>query len=187
MTSAGLVCAQVRSINKVIRDEDCYKGLDAMVKAFTTSLPLVAELRSPAMRDRHWAALMAATKKDINITDPSFSLQHLLDLELHKFEEEVGEIVDQAGKEEKMEVALARLNETWEKMEFQFVQHKQTDIYTIRMAEEDFEAMEDNQVQVQVRTCTALHSHILDMLLLAARALRQRRWDKIVGCSPLQF
>ena len=140
---------EVRAINKVIRDEDCYKGLDGMVKAFTTSLPLVAELRSPAMRDRHWQALMAATKKQITLSDPSFSLQHLLDLELHKFEEEVGEIVDQASKEEKMETALAKLNETWEKMEFQFVQHKSTDVYTIRMAEEDFEAMEDNQVLVQ--------------------------------------
>ena len=150
---------QVRSINKVIRDEDCYKGLDSMVKAFTTSLPLVAELRSPAMRNRHWAALMAATKKDINLADPSFSLQHLLDLELHKFEEEVGEIVDQAGKEEKMETALARLSETWEKMEFQFVQHKQTDVSTIRMAEEDFEAMEDNQVLVQV--CTVVPQRLM--------------------------
>lgn len=140
---------EVRAINKVIRDEDCFKGLDAMVKAFTTSLPLVAELRSPSMRDRHWAALMEATQKDINLQDPSFSLQQLLDLELHKFEEEVGDIVDQAGKEEKMETALAKLSETWEKMEFEFVQHKTTEYFTIKLAEEDFEAMEDNQVLVQ--------------------------------------
>jgi dynein heavy chain, axonemal len=140
---------EVRSINKMIRDEDCYKGLDAMVKAFTTSLPLVAELRSPAMRDRHWEALMAATKQVINLKDPSFSLQHLLDLELHKFEEEVGEIVDQASKEEKMETALTKLSDVWEKMEFRMVQHKGTDVWTIKMAEEDFEALEDNQVLVQ--------------------------------------
>ena len=144
-----LDCLQVRSIHKTIRDEDCYKGLDGMVKAFTASLPLVAELRSPAMRDRHWKALMNATKKDINLSDPAFSLQDLLDLELHRFEEEVGEIVDQAAKEEKMEVALNKLNEVWEKMEFQFIQHKDTDVYTIKMAEEDFELLEDNQVQVQ--------------------------------------
>lgn len=142
---------QVRSINKTIRDEDCYKGLDGMVKAFCTSLPLVAELRSPAMRDRHWQALMAATKKEINLQDPTFSLQQLLDLELHKFEEEVGEIVDQAGKEEKMETALGKLNEVWAKLEFQFVPHKDTKYFTVKMAEEDFEAMEDNQVLVQVR------------------------------------
>jgi dynein heavy chain len=92
---------------------------------------------------------MAATKKQINLSDPSFSLQHLLDLELHRFEEEVGEIVDQASKEEKMETALARLNETWAKMQFQFVRHKATDIYTIRMDEDNFDAMEDDQVLVQ--------------------------------------
>ena len=35
-------------------------------------------------------------------------------------------------------------------MEFQFVQHKGTELYTIKMAEEDFETLEDNQVLVQV-------------------------------------
>lgn len=150
LQSCSRVLLQVRSINKGIRDEDCYKGLDAMVKAFTTSLPLVAELRSPTMRTRHWDALMAATKKEIRLEDPTFSLQHLLDLELHKFEEEVGEIVDQAQKEEKMETALARLGETWAKMEFQFIQHGQTQVYTVKMVEEDFEALEDDQVLLQV-------------------------------------
>lgn len=137
---------QVKSIDKMIRDEDCYKGLDSMVKSFTASLPLVAELRSPAMRERHWDALMAATKKKIALEDPAFSLQQLLDLQLHKFEEEVGEIVDQASKEEKMETALVRLGETWAKMEFQFVQFGSTNVYTVRMVEEDFEALEDDQV-----------------------------------------
>lgn len=73
---------QVRSINKMIRDEDCYKGLDNTVKSFTASLPLVGELRSPAMRARHWDALMAATQKKIALDDPAFSLQHLLDLQV---------------------------------------------------------------------------------------------------------
>ena len=73
---------QVRSINKMIRDEDCYKGLDNTVKSFTASLPLVGELRSPAMRTRHWDALMAATQKKIALDDPAFSLQHLLDLQV---------------------------------------------------------------------------------------------------------
>ncbi len=42
------------------------------------------------------------------------------------------------------------LQETWAKVEFQFVQHKGTELYTIKMAEEDFETLEDNQVLVQV-------------------------------------
>lgn len=37
------------------------------------------------------------------VSDPAFKLDDLLALQLHKFEDEVGEIVDRAQKEEKME------------------------------------------------------------------------------------
>jgi dynein heavy chain len=43
---------------KQIRGVDCYTGTDASVKNFLTSIPLVADLRSPDMRERHWAMLM---------------------------------------------------------------------------------------------------------------------------------
>ena len=36
-------------------------GLDDSVKNFLTSVPLVADLRSPDMRDRHWKQLMDTT------------------------------------------------------------------------------------------------------------------------------
>ncbi len=74
-----------------------------------------------------------------NVADPKFKLNDLLALELHKFEEEVGEIVDRAQKEEKMEVALKKMNDTWGRVEFGFVQHKDSPVYTVRMADEDFE------------------------------------------------
>lgn len=45
-----------------VRDEDVFKGLDNLVKNFLVSVPLVADLRSPAMRERHWQQLMEATK-----------------------------------------------------------------------------------------------------------------------------
>jgi len=57
--------------------------------------------------------------------------------------------VDRAQKEEKMEQALTKLNETWSRVDFQFVQFKDTPVYTVRMADEDFEALEDNQVRVR--------------------------------------
>lgn len=42
------------------------------------------------------------------------------------------------------------MQDTWSHVEFKFTQHKGTDVYLVRMAEEDFEALEDNQVLVQV-------------------------------------
>jgi hypothetical protein len=39
-----------------------YRGLDNSLKNFLVSVPLVADLRSPAMRDRHWSLLMETTQ-----------------------------------------------------------------------------------------------------------------------------
>lgn len=41
---------------------DCFKGLDQLVKNYLACVPLVGDLRSPAMRPRHWEALQEATK-----------------------------------------------------------------------------------------------------------------------------
>jgi hypothetical protein len=42
-----------------VREESVYKGLDQSVKNYLVSVPLVADLRSPAMRPRHWALMQA--------------------------------------------------------------------------------------------------------------------------------
>jgi hypothetical protein len=57
----GLV-KEVKALPKRVRDADCFQGLDLAVKNFLISVPLVADLRSPAMRPRHWQQLMEATK-----------------------------------------------------------------------------------------------------------------------------
>lgn len=103
------------------------------------------------MRDRHWAALVEATGvARFDAADPGFQLGHLLALELHRFEDEVAEIVDRAQKEEKMEAGLAKLGDTWARVCFAFAPHKEgSDVSLVKMAEEDFETLEDNQVLVQ--------------------------------------
>ena len=138
----------VKALPKKLRATNAFIGLDDSVKNFLTSVPLVADLRSPDMRDRHWKSLMDVTGKQF-VIDDQFSLDSLLALELHKFEDEVGEIVDCAQKEAKMEVSLAKLEVTWAKVEWAQMKHKDTDVNTIKLGEEDFEALEDNQVVVQ--------------------------------------
>lgn len=172
-----------------MHDQDVFKGLDALVKNFLVSVPLIADLRSPAMRERHWQQLMEANKVrarwllrararrcccivaclppatlnsllhfhlhlhllplcrpglshaqvSFNVADPGFRLGDLLALQLHKFEEEVGEIVDRAQKEEKMEAGLGRLAEVWAKVAFAFTPHKDSGVALVKMADEDFE------------------------------------------------
>jgi dynein heavy chain len=47
-----------------------------------------------------------------------------------------------------MEKTLAKLEETWKDICFEFSQHKDTDIKLLRLNEDDFDMLEENQVQV---------------------------------------
>jgi dynein heavy chain len=49
---------QIKKLPRRVRDWDVYQNLEAEVRNMATVLPLVHELHSPAMRDRHWKALI---------------------------------------------------------------------------------------------------------------------------------
>lgn len=55
----------IRSLDKEMRAWDSYTGVEDTVKNMLTSLRAVSELQNPAIRERHWQQLMAATKVSI--------------------------------------------------------------------------------------------------------------------------
>jgi dynein heavy chain len=68
-------------------------------------------------------------------------------LKLHQFEEEVGEIVTRAQKEEKMEVILQKMDDFWSKLEFESYPYKESELQLVRISEEEFETLEEHQVR----------------------------------------
>jgi len=49
-------------------------------------------------------------------------------LQLHRYQEDVEEITDQARQEAKMEKTLAKLDDTWKDVEFDFSPHKDSGV-----------------------------------------------------------
>jgi dynein heavy chain len=130
----------VKALSKKARAAPAYQPLEACARNFLASVPLLADLRSPAMRPRHWDALIAATGAALDVASPDLQLGQLLALELHRYEDEVGEVVDRAQKEEKMEAGLAKLEDAWGRAEFVFAPHAEgSDVKLVKMADEDFE------------------------------------------------
>ena len=113
----------IREFPKFMKVSKAHIGIDGLVKNFLIVVPLIADLHHPSMRPRHWEALKVATKKDFELND-KFSMKDLIDLELFKFEDDVGEIVNRAQKEEKMETALAKISEVWSQLEFSLSAHR---------------------------------------------------------------
>jgi hypothetical protein len=79
--------------------------------------------------------------------DNETTLADLLALNLHEYEEEVKNIVDQGVKEMSVEKVLKDLNLIWSGMEFEKEIHPRTKCTVIRASEELIETLEENQVR----------------------------------------
>ena len=138
-----------KTLKEMRCDKKCnaYQGVQEDIKKWLVFLPLITDLRDPAMRDRHWTALKNKVQKDFTVDD-KLLLRDVYNLNLNKYQEDVEEITDQARQEAKMEKTLNKLEETWKDVTFEFSQHKNTDLKLIRLSEENFEMLEENQVAV---------------------------------------
>jgi dynein heavy chain len=144
---------EVKKLQKTLKDckadKRCaaYTGILDEIKKWLVFLPLIAELADKDMRDRHWDAL----KKKINAQftiDDNLVLKDIYDLNLGKYQEDVEEFTDQARQEAKMEKTLAKLDENWKDIVFEFSPHKDSGVQMIRLSEENFDMLEENQVSV---------------------------------------
>lgn len=90
---------------------------------------------------------MVVTNSKVKFTmDDKTTLDDLLKLQLHKYEEEVKNTVDKAVKEMAMEKTLRELNNTWANLEFDKEIHERTKLNVLKIDEETIEILEENQV-----------------------------------------
>ncbi|XP_046432396.1 dynein beta chain, ciliary-like [Neodiprion fabricii] len=139
---------ELRLLDKDIRAWELYSLIEASIRNMMSSLRAVSELQNPAIRDRHWQELMAETKVRFTMDDKT-TLDDLLKLELHKYEEEVKNVVDKAVKEMAMEKTLKELHNTWAGLEFEKEIHERTKLNVLKISEDTIVILEDNQVQLQ--------------------------------------
>ena len=99
------------------------------------------------MRERHWDSIREKVQVNF-VVDSRLTLRDVYNLNLNKYQEDVEEITDQARQEAKMEKTLAKLNEVWKDIKFQFDIHKGSDVQMFKLKEEDFEMLENDQQQV---------------------------------------
>eukprot|EP00471_Norrisiella_sphaerica_P010953 CAMPEP_0184498660 /NCGR_PEP_ID=MMETSP0113_2-20130426/39505_1 /TAXON_ID=91329 /ORGANISM="Norrisiella sphaerica, Strain BC52" /LENGTH=4666 /DNA_ID=CAMNT_0026886275 /DNA_START=34 /DNA_END=14034 /DNA_ORIENTATION=- len=138
---------QFRKYKKQCGQYKAYLGLDDKIKNMMVILPLISDLHSESMKDRHWDRLMKETKKHF-VMGPKFCLKDMIDLDLHKFQDTVGDIVDEADKQAKIQVQLARIKTTWADMKLEFQEHK-SGVMMLQPSEDLTIALEENMASLQ--------------------------------------
>ncbi|KAF4726241.1 hypothetical protein FOZ62_001950 [Perkinsus olseni] len=137
---------QVKAMPKEIRGWKLYAWLQDIVKNMSTVLPLISDLHSETMRDRHWNQLMDVTGTTFT-KGPEFCFKDLLDLELYKFADDVSEIVDQSVKEAKIEKKLSTIRTTWTKLTLEF-DHSREDCPLLKELGEVVEILESHSLEM---------------------------------------
>lgn len=90
------------------------------------------------------------------------TLNDLVLLNLHEFEDDVKIIVDKSVKEMNMEKSLKEFTETWNAMQFEYTPHPRTKVNLLKVREELIEVLEDNQIQLQNMLSSKFVGHFYD-------------------------
>ncbi|KAJ3056563.1 Dynein heavy chain 2, axonemal [Rhizophlyctis rosea] len=132
---------------KEMKEWDVFVNLKDRVNQTKRSIPLLMDLKNPAMRERHWTSLMDEIGKTFDPTGNDFTLEKILELGLDQFSESINNLSAAATKELSIEQGLTNVEEAWKGLEMDIVPYKEDKGYfKLRSTDSIFEQLEDNQV-----------------------------------------
>ena len=105
---------QIKNFDKEVRQWGVFEYMRQRIDQFRTAMPLIADLRDEAMRERHWKELKFEVKEEFDEGAPEFTLEKIFDLGLNNYGEKIAELADNARKELKIEIQLEEIRRIWE-------------------------------------------------------------------------
>uniref|UniRef100_A0A8B9QA73 Dynein axonemal heavy chain 10 n=1 Tax=Apteryx owenii TaxID=8824 RepID=A0A8B9QA73_APTOW len=142
----------LRKLPKQVRSMPVAFHLEAKMKAFQDSIPLLLDLKSEALRERHWQELMERTGTSFEMTTETFTLENMFAMELHRHSDVISEIVGTAVKELSIEKGVKEIVETWEHMKFtvqKYFKGTQERGFILGSVDEIVQILDDNTVNLQ--------------------------------------
>nr|XP_034361929.1 LOW QUALITY PROTEIN: dynein heavy chain 2, axonemal [Arvicanthis niloticus] len=158
------------------------------IEQFKRTMPLISDLRNPALRERHWDQVKEEVQREFDQESESFTLEQIVKLGMDQHVEKISEISASATKELAIEVGLQNIAKTWDSTQLDIVPYKDKGHHRLRGTEEVFQALEDNQVALSTmkasrfvkafekdvdhwERCLSLILEVIEMVLTV-----QRQW-----------
>ncbi|EEZ99537.1 Dynein heavy chain, cytoplasmic-like Protein [Tribolium castaneum] len=155
------------------------------VELMKTKLPVVAYLRNPSLRQRHWIQVENILSYKFK-PDDEVTLELLENLKVFSFANELQEISGQASSEASLEQLLKKVEEAWKTLEFQVMLHKDSkDVYILGSLEEVQSVLDDSTINI---TTIASSRHVGPIKSRVEEWARQldlfsRTLDEWVACQ----
>ena len=111
--------ASLRSLPNRIRQYDAYIQMNDLVKGYVTGHSFLSDLKTDALKDRHWKTILQRLGVRIPFTDLTVGV--LWDNGVLSRKKEIGEILVVAQGEMALEVFLTDIRDRWTKQELELV------------------------------------------------------------------
>ncbi|ETN24636.1 hypothetical protein PPTG_00868 [Phytophthora nicotianae INRA-310] len=164
-----------RKIPKDLKAMSTFVEVEKQILSFKESIPLIQSLKNEAVKPRHWEELMAVTQVRFDMNLKTFTLGNLFAMKLHRFSNEIGEIVNAATQEQKIEQEIIKIEDSWSKAVLELVKYKKNGTdrgWVLRAADELKITLEDHMLNLQTMSGSRF---------IASFAERVRKWEKRLG------
>lgn len=179
---------RIVKLGREIKHLQVWQDVKEKVDQFKAGMPLVQDLRNPAIRPRHWEQLKTEVGKPFDPESYEFTLEQIFVLGLDSYADIIANLSSSATKELAIEDSLKAITEQWESVNLELIPHKDTEYYRLKTADEIFQILEDNQVslssmkasryyhafEAQVEHWEKTLSHILETVEMILQV--QRGW-----------
>ncbi|KAM4714769.1 dynein axonemal heavy chain 2 [Anableps anableps] len=116
------------------------------IEKFKQIIPLITDLRNPALRDRHWKQICEELERSFDHTSAEFTLERIISLNLDHYAATIYEISGAASKELSIEQGLDTIKNTWEDVSLDITPYKEAGHFRLRGTDDVFQTLDDNQV-----------------------------------------
>jgi dynein heavy chain len=154
---AGNYLKKVGKLGRDIKKWKVWENMKLELDKFRETVPLIQDLRSKAMRPRHWLALQDRVGVEFDPTSPSFTLNEVVKLGLNAHAEFIGELSTNANKELAIEMALADLERRWADVELDVGSYKEK-YYKLKSTDDISQFLEDDSVALSTMKASKFYT-----------------------------
>ena len=142
---AGGYTKRVGKLGRTIKRWGVWEKQKKQLDQFRDIIPLIQDLRNPALRPRHWESLCERIGEQFDPTSESFSLDEVVRLGLTSHTDFIGDMSSNANKELAIEVSLKDLVSRWQDIEVDVGPYKDK-YYKLRSTDDISQSLEDDAV-----------------------------------------
>jgi dynein axonemal heavy chain len=136
---------ELASFSRSVKQWKCWQALSDQIRRFRQTMPLINDLRNPAMRSRHWEQLKDEIQQEFDHSAADFTLERVFTVGLHMHSEAIAHLSSIANREMAIENSLAEIAQYWTELELQLLTHKNR-YWKLKFDEEVQDNLENHQL-----------------------------------------